>query len=93
MDQEKILICLQEHSAVENLDSKLINSGFSVAVSKPDFNSVISLASKSNPHIIIISVNLDSKFSGIEAVLKINMFYGIYGKQEGNFIPEVRNVF
>lgn len=28
-----------------------------------------------------------------EAVLKINMFYGIYGKQEGNFIPEVRNVF
>ncbi len=73
MDQEKILICLQEHSAVENLDSKLINSGFSVAVSKPDFNSVISLASKSNPHIIIISVNLDSKFSGIEAVLKIKL--------------------
>lgn len=27
-----------------------------------------------------------------EAVLKINMFYGIYGKQEGDFIPEVRNI-
>jgi polygalacturonase len=28
-----------------------------------------------------------------EAVLKINMFYGIYGNQEGDFIPQVRNVF
>jgi polygalacturonase len=28
-----------------------------------------------------------------EAVLKINMFYGIYGSQEGDFIPQVRNVF
>ncbi len=28
-----------------------------------------------------------------EAVLKINMFYGIYGKQEGDFMPEVKNVF
>ena len=28
-----------------------------------------------------------------EAVLKINMFYGIYGVQEGDFIPEVRNVY
>lgn len=28
-----------------------------------------------------------------EAVLKINMFYGIYGKQEGDFIPEVKNVY
>jgi len=28
-----------------------------------------------------------------EAVLKINMFYGIYGNQEGDFIPRVRNVF
>ncbi len=28
-----------------------------------------------------------------EAVLKINMFYDIYGKQEGKYIPEVRNVF
>ena len=27
-----------------------------------------------------------------EAVLKINLFYGIYGKQEGDFIPEVRNI-
>ncbi len=27
-----------------------------------------------------------------EAVLKINLFYGIYGVQEGNFIPKVDNV-
>lgn len=27
-----------------------------------------------------------------EAVLKINLFYGIYGVQEGEFIPEVKNV-
>lgn len=27
-----------------------------------------------------------------EAVLKINMFYGIYSNQTGNFIPEVRNI-
>lgn len=27
-----------------------------------------------------------------EAVLKINMFYGIYGKQEGDYIPEVKNI-
>lgn len=27
-----------------------------------------------------------------EAVLKINLFYGIYGVQEGEFIPEVKNI-
>ncbi|WP_405381034.1 glycoside hydrolase family 28 protein [Maribacter sp. LLG6340-A2] len=27
-----------------------------------------------------------------EAVLKINLFYGIYGTQEGDFMPEVRNI-
>ncbi len=27
-----------------------------------------------------------------EAVLKINLFYGIYGEQTGKFIPEVRNI-
>lgn len=27
-----------------------------------------------------------------EAVLKVNLFYGIYGKQEGEFIPTVRNI-
>lgn len=27
-----------------------------------------------------------------EAVLKINLFYGIYGTQEGAFIPEVKNI-
>lgn len=27
-----------------------------------------------------------------EAVLKINLFYGIYGDQTGNFMPEVKNV-
>lgn len=28
-----------------------------------------------------------------EAVLKINMFYGIYGNQTGKFIPQVKNVY
>jgi polygalacturonase len=28
-----------------------------------------------------------------EAVLKINMFYAIYGDQTGNFIPKVKNIF
>lgn len=28
-----------------------------------------------------------------EAVLKINMFYGIYGVQEGDFMPEVKNIY
>tara|TARA_R110000868_G_scaffold24410_1_gene96446 strand:- start:614 stop:2041 length:1428 start_codon:yes stop_codon:yes gene_type:complete len=28
-----------------------------------------------------------------EAVLKINMFYDVYGNQTGDFIPQVRNVF
>ena len=27
-----------------------------------------------------------------EAVLKVNMFYGIYGVQEGNYIPTIRNI-
>lgn len=27
-----------------------------------------------------------------EAVLKINLFYGIYGTQKGDFMPEVRNI-
>ncbi|WP_282112990.1 glycoside hydrolase family 28 protein [Maribacter stanieri] len=27
-----------------------------------------------------------------EAVLKINLFYGIYANQEGNYMPEVRNI-
>lgn len=28
-----------------------------------------------------------------EAVLKVNMFYAIYGDQTGNFIPKVKNIF
>jgi polygalacturonase len=28
-----------------------------------------------------------------EAVLKINMFYDVYGSQTGNFIPEIRNIY
>lgn len=28
-----------------------------------------------------------------EAVLKINLFYGIYGVQEGNYMPEVNNIY
>ena len=27
-----------------------------------------------------------------EAVLKINLFYGTYANQEGNYMPEVRNI-
>lgn len=27
-----------------------------------------------------------------EAVLRINMFYNVYGNQTGNFIPQVKNV-
>jgi polygalacturonase len=27
-----------------------------------------------------------------EAVLKVNMFYGIYGNQTGDFIPQVQNI-
>lgn len=28
-----------------------------------------------------------------EAVLKINTFYGIYGVQEGTFLPEIKNIY
>ncbi|MBK7632462.1 MAG: PAS domain S-box protein [Ignavibacteriales bacterium] len=71
MSQEKILICVQENSAVKNLESKLINSGFSVVVSKTEIKSVVSLALESYPDFIVISVNLNTKFSGIEAVSEI----------------------
>ncbi|SDE46018.1 hypothetical protein SAMN05421636_105155 [Pricia antarctica] len=28
-----------------------------------------------------------------EAILKINLFYGIYDVQEGNYMPEVNNIY
>lgn len=77
MNQEKILVCIQEHAAVKNLQSKLAYSGFTIVVSKTDFNSVVSTISKTNPNFIVISVNLDSKYSGIEAVSKIKQQFDI----------------
>jgi signal transduction histidine kinase len=68
MNQEKILISVQEHSVAKNIEDKLVNSGFSVVVSNPNFSSVTSLALESNPDLIVISVNLDYKRAGIEAV-------------------------
>lgn len=71
MNHENILLCVQEHSAVKNLKAKLVKSGFSVDVSKPDTNSFLTLSSQSNPDLIIISVNLQADYSGIDAISKI----------------------
>ena len=68
MNQEKILLCVQEHSVAKNLEDKLIASGFSVVVPNPSFNSATSLAIEFNPDLIVINVNLDYEHSGIEAV-------------------------
>lgn len=68
MNHQNILLCVQEHSAVKTLESKLINEGYSVVVSEAESKSVVSLASKSNSDLIIIGVNLDTHFAGIEAI-------------------------
>jgi len=67
MNQEKILLCVQEHSVTKNLGEILVNSGFSVVVCNPVFSAVTSIASESNPDLIVISVNLDYQYAGIEA--------------------------
>jgi PAS domain S-box-containing protein len=77
MNRDKILICLNDDSTVKNLEAKLVDSGFSVIVSKADFNSLVSTASKVNPDLIVINVNLDSKYSGIEAISTIKQKFDI----------------
>jgi len=71
MNQEKILLCVQEHSVTKNLGEILVNSGFSVVVSNPVFSSVTSLASESNPDLIVISASLDYEFAGIKAITEL----------------------
>ena len=71
MNQEKILLCVQEHSVTKNLGEILVNSGFSVVACNPVFSSVTSIASKSNPDLIVISVSLDYDFAGIKAITEI----------------------
>jgi PAS domain S-box-containing protein len=67
MNQEKILLCVQEHSVTKSLEEKLIKSGFPVVISNAVFNSIISIASESNPDLIVISTDLDYQYAGIEA--------------------------
>jgi PAS domain S-box-containing protein len=67
MNQEKILISVQETSIAKNLEEKLVKSGFSVVFSDPTIISTTSVALESNPDLIVVSVNLDSEYSGIEA--------------------------
>ncbi len=77
MNQEKILLCIQEHSSAKDLESKLVNEGYSVKVSNPDSTSLLTISSKVKPDLLIVSVNLESDYSGIDAAAKIKNDFDI----------------
>ena len=71
MSEDKIVIVIDDQTISKNLEEKLTESGYSVIVSEPRINSALSLIFKINPSIIVISVKLESDYSGIELAARI----------------------
>ncbi len=71
MSKDKILIVINEPDFLSNLKKKLKNYDYSVAFSNPHSNDALAQAIKIKPDLIIISVNLETTYSGIDAALKI----------------------
>ena len=66
MSEDKIVIVIDDQTISKNLEEKLTESGYSVLVSAPKSDSALSLILNSNPSLIVISVKLESDYSGIE---------------------------
>jgi len=71
MSEDKIVIVIDDPTISKNLEEKLTDSGYSVLVSVPHSESALSLILNSNPCIIVISVKLESDFSGINLATNI----------------------
>ena len=71
MTEDKILIVINEPVFLKELEKGLKDSGYSVVSSNPNSEEALSLAVKTNPDLIVISINLETNYSGIETVFKI----------------------
>jgi PAS domain S-box-containing protein len=71
MSEDKIVIVIDDPTISKNLEEKLTESGYSVLVSAPNSQSALSLILNSSPSLIVISVKLESDYSGIDLVAKI----------------------
>jgi PAS domain S-box-containing protein len=71
MTEDKILIVINEPVFLKELEKGLKDSRYSVFSSNPNSEEAHSLAIKTNPDLIVISTNLESNYSGIDAALKI----------------------
>ena len=71
MSEDKILIIINEPDFLSKLKKKLKDYDYSVAFSNPDSDEALTQAIKINPDLIIISVNLETIYSGIDAALNI----------------------
>ncbi len=71
MSEDNIFIVINEPDFLNKLEKKLKDYGYSVTSSNPNSDEAIAHAVKINPDLIVISVNLETNYSGIETALKI----------------------
>lgn len=71
MSEDKILIVINEPVFFNELVTKLKEHSYSVITANPNSDEVLTLSSSIKPDLIIISVNLEANYAGIETALKI----------------------
>lgn len=77
MSEEKIVIVVDDPAISKNLETRLVNSGYSVSRLPNDSVKAIPFIENTYPSLAVISVNLESEFSGLELAKNIKNKFGI----------------
>ena len=77
MSEEKIVIVVDDPAISKNLETRLVNSGYSVSRLPNDSVKAIPFIENTYPSLAVISVNLESEYSGLELAKNIKNKFGI----------------
>lgn len=71
MSKDKIIIVVDDRNISQNLETKLVDSNYSVIPITSNFDTALPSIIKNNPSLIVISVKLQGEFCGIELAKQI----------------------
>ena len=77
MSEEKIVIVVDDPAISKNLETRLVNSGYSVSRLPNDSVKAFPFIEDTYPSLAVISVNLESEYSGLELAKNIKNKFGI----------------
>lgn len=77
MSEDKIVIAVDDAAISKNIQQRLLSSDYQVLLSPVDSHKAISFIESNFPTLVVISVNLESEYAGIEVAKTIKSKFNI----------------